>query len=206
MDLLIATNNPGKVIELQALLGHLPIKLLTPQEIGLDLEVVENGQSYAENAALKALAFGRASGRLTLADDSGLEVEALGGQPGLHSRRFSPISDATDADRRKYLLSLLKGKPRPWKARFCCSIAILEPQQAQLPSPRILFTEGICPGEIIPEERGAHGFGYDPIFLLAELDKTMAELSMTEKNRLSHRARAIMNSIPLLETILQAQP
>lgn len=206
IDLLIATNNPGKVIELQALLENLPVKLVTPAELGIDLEVVEDGQTYDENAALKALAFGRASGLLTLADDSGLEVDALDGQPGLHSRRFSPLPGATDMDRRRYLLSRLAKKPRPWTARFCCSIAILEPQEIVKPRPHIQYAEGICPGEIIPEERGNNGFGYDPIFLLAELNKTMAELSMAEKNRLSHRARAILNSIPLLERILHAHP
>jgi len=205
IDLLIATNNPGKVVELLALLDNLPVKLVTPADIGIDLDVVEDGQTYAENAALKALAFERASGLLSLADDSGLEVDILDGQPGLHSRRFAPLSGATDADRRHYLLSQLAGKPRPWTARFRCSIAILEPHQALLPEPHFLYAEGICPGEIIPEERGNNGFGYDPIFLLAELNKTMAELSMAEKNHLSHRARAIINSIPLLERILHAQ-
>lgn len=203
-ELLIATNNPGKIVELQALLENLDIKLVTPVEIGVDLEVEENGVTYAENAALKAVAFGQASGLLTLADDSGLEVDLLDGQPGLHSRRFSPLPGATDADRRQYLLAKLAGKPRPWTARFRCSIAILEPEQAHLPMPYIYYAHGTCPGEIIPEERGENGFGYDPIFLLAELDKTMAELSMEEKNRLSHRSRAIMNSIPILEKIFQA--
>jgi len=202
--LLIATNNPGKVRELQALLGNLDIQLVTPAEIGIVLEVEETGQTYAENAALKATAFGQASGLLTLADDSGLEVDALEGQPGLHSRRFSPMPGATDADRRQYLLAKLASKPRPWTARFRCSIAIREPRQAQRPMPYIYYAHGTCPGEIIPEERGTNGFGYDPIFHLAELEKTMAELTMEEKNRLSHRARAIVNSIPILEKILQA--
>lgn len=203
-QLLIATNNPGKVLELQALLGNLDLKLVIPAEIGIDLEVEETGLTYAENAALKATAFGQASGLLTLADDSGLEVDALEGQPGLHSRRFSPLPGATDADRRQYLLARLTGKARPWTARFRCSIAILEPGQAHLTTPYIHFAHGACPGEIIPEERGENGFGYDPIFHLAELDKTMAELTMEEKNRLSHRARAIVSSIPILEKILQA--
>lgn len=203
VELLIATNNPGKVIELQALLEVLPVKVVTPHEVGIELDVVENGLTYTENAALKALAFGSASGLLTLADDSGLEVAALDGQPGLHSRRFSPLAGASDADRRQYLLSRLVGKPRPWTACFRCSVAILEPQEVARPEPHYYFAEGTCPGEIIPEERGDNGFGYDPIFLLAELDKTMAELSMAEKNRLSHRARAILDAIPLLETILR---
>ncbi|HWQ83727.1 MAG TPA: non-canonical purine NTP pyrophosphatase, partial [Anaerolineales bacterium] len=171
--LLIATNNPGKVIELQALLGILDLKLVTPAEIGIDLDVEETGSTYAENAALKAVAFGQASGLLTLADDSGLEVDSLDGEPGLHSRRYSPVPGATDADRRQYLLAHLASKPRPWTARFRCSIAILESEQAHSSTPHIYYAEGTCPGEIIPEERGENGFGYDPIFLLSELKKTM---------------------------------
>jgi XTP/dITP diphosphohydrolase len=202
-ELLIATNNHGKVKEIQALLMGLPLKLLTPIDLGIELEVVEDGLTYAENAAIKALAYAQASGRLTLADDSGLEVDALDGMPGLHSARFSPLPHANDADRRQYLLTQLAGKLRPWTARFRCCIAILQPQQAHLAEPHFYFAEGACPGEIIPQERGSNGFGYDPIFLLAEHNKTMAELSMTEKNRLSHRARALLNAIPILETMLK---
>ena len=202
-ELLIATNNLGKVKEIQSLLTGLPLRLLTPADLGIEQEVVEDGLTYAENAARKALAFARASGRLTLADDSGLEVDALDGMPGLHSARFSPLPHANDADRRQHLLTLLAGKPRPWKARFRCFVAILQPQQVNLAKPHIYFTEGVCPGEIIPQERGVNGFGYDPIFLLPEFNKTMAEMSMSEKNRLSHRARALLNAIPILETILK---
>jgi XTP/dITP diphosphohydrolase len=154
---------------------------------------------------LKGEAFALSSGLLTLADDSGLEVDALNGLPGIRSARFSLKPGATDADRRSYLLQQLEGKPRPWTARFRCCVAILQPQQANLAEPHFYFAEGACPGEIIPQERGSNGFGYDPIFLLAEYNQTMAELSMTEKNRLSHRARALLNAIPLLETILKNQ-
>jgi XTP/dITP diphosphohydrolase len=118
-----------------------------------------------------------------MADDSGLEVEALGGSPGVHSRRFSPLPDATDADRRKLLLNALTAHARPWSARFCCSVAIATPDG------KLHQAEGSCRGEIIPEERGKGGFGYDPIFLISEIGRTMAELSMAEKNQLSHRAR-----------------
>ena len=188
--LLIATNNPGKVEELQDLLKDANITLVTPAQIGLDLDVIEDGQSYAENATKKAVAFAQASNLISLADDSGLEVEALDGAPGLYSARYGSRegSKLSNADRRKYLLSQLQDQPRPWKARFHATIAIATPDN------QIHLTDGFCEGEIIPDERGAGGFGYDPIFLLPELGKTMAELSMDEKNRLSHRARAVMKA------------
>ena len=195
-SLLLATNNKGKVAEIKALLAKLDLNLLTPSDVGLSLEVPEDGQSYAENAAQKALAFAQASGTISLGDDSGLEVDALAGQPGLHSHRFCPIPNATDADRRNYLLEQLRGKPRPWTARFRATIAVATP------AGEIKLATGHCEGEIIPHERGTNGFGYDPIFLLSGMERTMAELSMDEKNRLSHRARAVQNAIPILELVL----
>jgi XTP/dITP diphosphohydrolase len=197
MKLLLATNNRGKLKEIQALLGDFDLELVTPQQVGLEMEVEEHGQTYAENAALKAQAFAQASGLLTLADDSGLEVDALDGQPGLHSARFSPLPGASDADRRAYLLEHLTGVPQPWTARFRCVIALA------LPKGEMRFCEGRCEGQIIPQERGANGFGYDPIFWLPELGKTMAELQMEEKNRLSHRARAVLAARPILKEVLQ---
>ncbi|KAF0109255.1 MAG: dITP/XTP pyrophosphatase [Anaerolineaceae bacterium] len=194
--LLLATNNPGKVAEMKALLDGLPLDLLTPADIGLTLEVAEDGQTYAENAARKAEAFARAGGLAALADDSGLEVDALDGRPGLHSHRFAPQAGATDADRRAYLLQQLAGKPRPWTARFRATVAVAAPGR------ETRFAAGTCEGEIIPEERGTNGFGYDPIFLVPEFGRTMAELTMDEKNRLSHRARAVQNAVPILREIL----
>ena len=190
--LLVATANRGKLHEIQALLAGLPLSLVTPADLGLHLEVTETGNTYAVNAALKATTFARLSGLLTLADDSGLEVDALNGLPGVRSARFSPIPGATDADRRQYLLQQLGDKNRPWTAHFHCTVALANP------AGEVVYFEGDCPGEIIPTERGDNGFGYDPIFLLPELGRTMAELSMAEKNRLSHRSRAIMASIPYL--------
>ena len=196
--LLIATNNQGKLEEIRVILKNLEVQLLSPADIGLELEVEEDGQTYAENAAKKALAFSRASGLISLADDSGLEVDALDGAPGLHSARYSTLPNATDADRRATLLLNLSRHPRPWAARFRATIAIAGPgRSAQL-------VEGICPGEIIPEERGTGGFGYDPIFLIKELGKTMAELEMDEKNRLSHRGRALRKAIPVLSEFLES--
>lgn len=196
-SLLIATNNQGKIKELHELLDDLGIELVTPSQIGLNLDVPEDGVTYAENAAKKAVAFARASGLISLADDSGLEVDALDGAPGLYSARYGSTngSKLSDAERRKYLLSKLQGKPRPWTARFRATIAIATPDS------QLQITDGFCPGEIIPEERGTGGFGYDPIFLLPEVGKTMAELDMDEKNRLSHRARAVMNARGILKEL-----
>lgn len=197
MRLLVATNNRGKIREILSLLEGMRLDIVTPHEMGLDLEVEENGSTYKENASLKAKAFAQASGLVSLADDSGLEVDALGGMPGIRSARFSPLPGATDADRRAYLLELLKGYPQPWNAHFHCTVAIATSTGG------IYFTEGNCPGEIIPLERGTNGFGYDPIFLFPEMGLTMAELDMGEKNHLSHRARAVKAALPLLLEILQ---
>jgi XTP/dITP diphosphohydrolase len=193
--LLIATGNRGKLVEIQSLLNGLEIELVIPEMLGIDLQVEETGSTYEENSALKAQAFAKASGLVTLGDDSGLEVDALGGQPGIRSARFSPLPGATDGDRRTYLLGFLHGQPRPWSAHFHCTAAIA------MPSGRVYYAQGNCPGEIIPEERGSNGFGYDPIFLLPKLGLTMAELSMEEKNQHSHRARALKAALPILKVL-----
>lgn len=199
-QLLLASSNTGKLREIATLLAQegldaTTLDLILPSQLGLRLEVEEDGTSYAENAAKKALAYCQASGLAVLADDSGLEVDALGGQPGLYSARYAPMPHATDADRRRYLLQNLQGKPRPWTAHFHCTVAIARP------GGEIEYAEGDCPGEIIPEERGQNGFGYDPIFWLPELGQTMAELSMEQKNRLSHRARAVRAALPILRRL-----
>jgi XTP/dITP diphosphohydrolase len=212
-SLLIATNNKGKVTELQNLLQDTGIDLVTPGDIHLDLDVHEDGTTYAENAAKKALAFARASGLISLADDSGLEVDALDGAPGLYSARYGSTNGEklSDTGRRQYLLQDLIDKPRPWIARFHATIAVAIPEplwsqaasrlRVQEPAPGLHIFDGYCPGEVIPEERGTGGFGYDPIFLLPGLGKTMAELSLDEKNRLSHRARAVMNARGILKLL-----
>jgi len=196
--LLIATTNPGKLREFQDLLADLKnkIQLIMPSEINLNLEVVEDGHTYLANSNKKALAYCKASGLLTLADDSGLEVDALNGAPGLYSARYSPKPGATDADRRAFLLENLHPHERPWTARFRCLVSLASPNGD------LYTTEGICEGEIILEERGSNGFGYDPIFLLGNRGKTMAELSMQEKNTLSHRARAVIAAIPLIQDLI----
>lgn len=192
MDLLLASSNKGKLAEIKDLLKEVPLNLILPKEIGLNLDVVEDGRSYAENARKKALAYCAASNLITLADDSGLEVAALNGKPGLHSARFSGKPGANDADRRVYLLSQLEGHPRPWLAVFRSTVFVA------VPDGRFFTFNGECRGEIIPEERGSHGFGYDPIFKVEGLEKTMAELTLKEKNHLSHRARAILAARPVL--------
>ena len=197
IKLLLASSNLGKLREIQALLDDLDVILQTPEQLDLTIDVDEDGVTYAENAALKASAFAQASGLLTLADDSGLEVDVLGGLPGIHSARFSQLPHATDADRRNYLLDRLRGYPRPWSAQFHCTVALTTP------GGDIYFANGECHGEIIPEERGQGGFGYDPIFLLSDLGRTMAELDMEEKNRLSHRARAVKASLPILTKLIR---
>ena len=197
MRMLIATENQGKVKEIQALLQELDLELVTPKSIGLSLDVVEDGMTYEDNAGKKAAAYARASGLIALADDSGLEVDALNGAPGLYSARYSSLPGATDADRRALLLENLRGKPRPWSAHFHAVIAICEPDGV------LRFTAGDCFGEIIPDERGTNGFGYDPIFLIPAVGRTTAQLSTDEKNRLSHRALAIRNAIPVLKGLLE---
>jgi XTP/dITP diphosphohydrolase len=198
--LLIATNNKGKIKELQGLLKDTGIELVTPAQINIDIDVLEDGSTYAENASKKAVAFAQSSGLISLADDSGLEVDALGGAPGLYSARYgSPDGQKlSDAERRAFLIKNLADKPRPWTARFHATIAVA------VPDGDVHLSEGFCEGEIIPEERGTSGFGYDPIFLLSELGKTMAELSMEEKNRLSHRARAVMNAKQILDRLFKS--
>jgi XTP/dITP diphosphohydrolase len=195
IKLLLGSENRGKLIEIQSILADLSITLLLPGDLGIHLQVDENGQSYAENAGLKAQAYQHASGLVTLADDSGLEVDALGGRPGVHSHRFSPLPDASDEDRRVFLLELLTGKPRPWSAHFHCTVAIATP------AGQVYYADGECQGEIIPEERGQDGFGYDPVFFLPEYGATMAELGRAVKNRISHRANAIQAARPYLRTV-----
>jgi XTP/dITP diphosphohydrolase len=227
--LLIATNNQGKIKELHELLDDMGIDLVTPAQIGLNLDVIEDGLTYAENATKKAIAFAEQSGLISLADDSGLEVDALNGEPGLYSARYGSTDGKklSDAGRRAFLVTKLQDKPQPWTARFHATIAIAIPpghvtlSEATPPrlfcageglgqshathrSENVHMVQGWCEGQIIPEERGTGGFGYDPIFLLPELGRTMAELSPDEKNRLSHRARAVMNAKGILNLLFSS--
>ncbi len=193
--LIIGSSNPGKQRELRALLAPLGISLVTPHELLLGLQVREIGENYEANARLKAARYAQASGLHAVADDSGLEVEPLDGAPGLYSSRAAgPGVD--DAERREWLLDQLQGKPRPWKARFVCSAAFASPSEM------LATAQGHCQGEIASEERGEGGFGYDPLFVVEGTGKTMAELGEDEKNRISHRARAIHALMADLERVL----
>ena len=186
--LLIATHNKGKLRELTELLGDVPYELVSLDDLGIHHDVEEAGSTFEENAVLKAETYCELTGIKTLADDSGLEVDALGGEPGVRSARYAG-SDATDAERVEFLLGKLDGKdPDTWSARFRCVIAIAEPGRPTSLHP------GSCEGRVVSEPRGANGFGYDPIFLFPDIGLTMAELSDDRKNRVSHRAKAARNA------------
>ena len=190
--LLLATRNEGKIKELQELLQGLDAEILIPGQLGLKLDIAESGETYLENAAKKAAVYAAESKLPSLADDSGLEVNALSGAPGIYSARYSPKVGANDKDRRDYLIEQLQDQPKPWTAKFHCTVVLATPEG------ETHFAVGECRGEIIPEERGAAGFGYDPIFMVSNLGKTMAELNMAEKNQVSHRSRAIKAIWPIL--------
>ena len=193
--ILLATNNPGKVREYRALLAPLPCGFTTPAEEGIDIHVEETGSSYEENARLKALAYAKAGGLLTLADDSGLEVDALGGEPGPRSARYAG-EGASDQDNIMALLEKVKDLPEDKRdARFHCIIALA------LPTGQVEYCPGECQGRIVLEPRGEEGFGYDPIFYLPLMEKTMAELTFDEKNAISHRAMAAEKVRAFLERI-----
>ena len=190
--LLLATNNPHKVEEFRSIFLPYDVILKTPAELGLINDVEESGNTYFENALLKAKAYWQNGEFQVLADDSGLEVEALNGAPGIHSHRFLPDPNATSHDRCLYLLQRLKDFPRPWRAAFHCEVVVLSRQGA------ILTSHGVCKGEIIQEFRGENGFGYDPIFLVDGTNQTMAELDPDTKNILSHRGKAVLGMITQL--------
>jgi len=187
--LLLATNNKGKVREYRELLVGVPFELVTMAQEGISTVVDEDGDTFEENARLKALTLARESSLATLADDSGLEVDALNGEPGCFSARYAG-EGASDSDRVNFLLKKLDGVPEAARtARFRCVIAVATPDG------RVETCSGECRGMITLKPGGAAGFGYDPVFYIPELGKTMAELSMEAKNRVSHRGRAV-NGVP----------
>ena len=190
--LLVATRNRGKLRELASLLSDVPMRLVSLDEAGVDGEVEETGATFEENAVLKATAYARASGLTTLADDSGLEVDALGGEPGVRSARYAGAG-ADDAARVRRLLRNLRETPAGRRqARFRCAIAV-----ASLNGPVRTFA-GVCEGTIADAPRGRNGFGYDPVFLFPETGRTMAELSDEEKDAVSHRGMAVRRAAAAL--------
>ncbi|MBV9227848.1 MAG: XTP/dITP diphosphatase [Chloroflexi bacterium] len=198
--LLLATTNRHKLEEFHAIFADLPFNLLSLHDIRLGMDVEETGTTFRENAELKARAYARASGLLSLTDDSGLEIDALGGAPGVYSARFA--GEGTPYEERfRIILEQLQGLPMEQRtARFRCVITVAEP------SGYLRSVEGIIEGVIAEAPRGKNGFGYDPIFLVPELGKTTAELPPEHKNRISHRGRAARLARIMLENWPQSAP
>lgn len=192
----MATRNPGKLREISDYLKDLPLEIISLLDFRGIPDIAETGATFEENAVLKAQAIARYSGELTLADDSGLEVDYLEGAPGVHSARFAgePVSDARNNQK---LLELMKDAPPDRRtARFRCVMALAEPGGS------CRLARGSCEGLIVTEPRGEKGFGYDPLFYLPDWGRTMAELDLEVKNRISHRARALAEVRRILEDIL----
>jgi XTP/dITP diphosphohydrolase len=191
--LVIATTNQNKLREYAGIFAGLPFDLRSLRDLGIDDDVEETGSTFAENAQLKAEFYTARSGMPVLADDSGLEVHALGGAPGVFSHRYAG-PDATDADRNALLLKNLAGVPLHARlARFVCAIALARPDGV------IEHVEGVLPGVIEMAPRGANGFGYDPLFYLLDENATLAELPAERKNQISHRALAARAARDVLE-------
>ncbi len=192
--LVVATHNRGKLQEFRTLLAPAQLRILSLDDLLIRNDHAETGASFAENARIKAVEYSRQTEHPVLADDSGLEVAALGGRPGIRSARYGRPG-ANDRDRIGQLLLELERTSGERQARFVCALALA--QKGAL----IIETEGECRGEIALEPRGANGFGYDPIFLFPELGRTYAELKPAEKNRVSHRARAVASLLKRLESL-----
>jgi len=191
-DILVATTNRHKLDEYRVIFAGLPYRLLSLYDKQIDLDVEETGTTFAENAELKALTYASLSGMLSLADDSGLEIDALGGAPGVYSARFAG-RDTSYEERFRLILAQLNGLPEERRtARFRCAITIAEP------SGFYRTVEGVIEGLIADAPRGTQGFGYDPIFLVPALGKTTAELAPEQKNRISHRGKAARLAAALL--------
>ncbi len=196
---MVATRNPGKIREIRALLKGMGIQVLSLDDYPQVPPIKEEGDTFRENALKKARVTARLTGEMALADDSGLEVDALGGAPGVRSARFGG-GGLTDADRNRLLLDRLEGVP--WEnrtARFRCVMALVTPEGKEY------LVEGTCEGCIAFEPEGEYGFGYDPVFYLPEYGKTMAQLPPEEKNRISHRAKALEKMRGVLERLARGE-
>jgi XTP/dITP diphosphohydrolase len=190
--LVVATRNSGKLREFRTLLAPLHSRILSLADLDIEADLQETADSFEENARLKAIECSRRTSFPVLADDSGLEVEALGGRPGVHSARYAG-EEASDADRIRKLLHEVEKRGGGREARFVCALALA--RQGEL----ICESLGICRGILAASPRGTNGFGYDPVFLLPELGKTFAELGESEKNLYSHRARAVSSLLASLK-------
>lgn len=195
---LLATTNPHKVAELREILAAVPATFVTPDDLGLNVAVAETGDTFEQNAVLKALAYADAARLPVLADDSGLEVDALGGEPGIYSARWAGEGTSYPVRFRLLAERLAGVPPEQWTARYRCAIAVAEP------APRGLYqvVEGRLEGRLVAEPRGSAGFGYDPIFSVPSLGRTVAELSAAEKHRISHRGAAARAAIAPLTQLL----
>ncbi len=184
MKLVLASDNKNKLREFRVLFDSFDIELISKAESGFTDEVEETGETFAENARIKAEAVMRATGLPAIADDSGLRVDALGGAPGVHSARYTGNHADSDKDRYELLLRNLDGRDDR-TARFVCSLC------CAFPNGDILTAEGTCEGSILLSPSGENGFGYDPVFCPDGFDRSMAELTMEEKNAISHRGKAL---------------
>mgnify|MGYP000279796098 CR=1 FL=1 len=184
-NLIVATKNKGKYQEMKEILSGMPFNVISMEDASLDIEIEETGQTFEENALIKAREVSRLTNEIVIADDSGLEIEYLDGAPGIYSSRFAG-KGASDEDRNRKLLKLLEGVPfEKRKARFVCVIAVVYPEGDY-------FTvKGICEGYIGFEPKGNNGFGYDPLFYIPEYGKTMAEMDPEDKHKISHRGKAL---------------
>lgn len=197
IELVIATMNPGKFREIQAILAPLGLKILSLRDFPEIPDIVEDGKTFEENAIKKAAAVARLIGRVAIADDSGLAVDALQGRPGVFSSRYAG-EKGTDEERYRKLLKEMAGTPQGKRgAAFICAMAVASPRG------KVEVVDGECRGEIAFSPQGSHGFGYDPVFYLPERGKTMAELGPEIKNRISHRAQALEKLRQLLPKFLE---
>jgi XTP/dITP diphosphohydrolase len=197
--LLVATTNPGKFAEVEAYLRQLPIEIVSPQSLKSYPQVVENGATFEENAEKKARTLAAASGLLTLADDSGLEVDALNGAPGIYSARYAGET-ADDNKNNDKLLDELRGVPEAQRtARFVCALALCDPAASPM---KILTVRECCEGRIIFNRKGDSGFGYDPLFFYPPFGKTFGEIDGRTKSAVSHRGKALKKVVELLATLI----
>lgn len=195
-EIVVATNNPGKIREIQKILEDFPCRVIPIGQIVSDFVVEEDGITYAENALKKARCAVKKTGKIVIADDSGLEVDALHGAPGIYSARFGG-EQLAQPQKNALLLEQLQGETKR-SARFRCVIAVVTPDG------REETVEGICEGHIGDEARGTHGFGFDPIFLVSDSQQTMAELGPDIKNGISHRAKAVRQLPDLLTRVISS--
>ncbi|OQX89713.1 MAG: non-canonical purine NTP pyrophosphatase, RdgB/HAM1 family [candidate division Zixibacteria bacterium 4484_93] len=195
--LLVATQNPGKLSEIVSILSPYGLEVISPMELEVRVDIVEDGQTFRENALKKALAYHRASGMLTLADDSGLEIDALDGAPGVLSSRF--LGEKTSySEKMREILDMLESIPDEERtARFICEVAIVKSED------NVWFARGVLDGIIARSPSGKGGFGYDPIFYLPDTGKTLAELTPKEKNSISHRGQAFREAARMLARLIE---